>query len=364
MRRGLLPSGLPRLRHVLAALLILALLGGAGGFLVAWSGLYSVAASRGHWAITTWLLHFTLRNSVETHSLGIRPPALDDPGLIRLGAGHFATGCAVCHGAPDTPSSVAFHHMLPKPPDLTHAADQWQAEELFWIVKNGFKFTGMPAWPAQGRDDEVWAMVAFLQALPELTPEQYGVLTGAEHAPDSTPLLAGCAACHGDGNEYPASALVPVLHGTQQIYLERALREYRSGLRQSGVMQHAASTLGDADIAMLARHYATLPRRPPVPPASADRLARGREIAERGLPEAGLPACLSCHERRGSLLFPRLSGQHARYIAGQLALWRDGLRRRSAPGQIMAVIAARLPAEAAEDVAAYFESRDPAGPAQ
>ena len=115
---------------------------------------------------------------------------------------------------------------------------------------------------------------------------------------------------------------------------------------------------------MLAGHYAALPVRVPEPAPAAERLARGREIAERGLPEAGLPACLSCHERPGNQLFPRLSGQHARYIAGQLALWRNGSRRISAPGQIMAVIAARLPPDAVQDVAAYFESRDPARPVQ
>lgn len=363
MPRWRLPSGFPRLRHLLAALLILVVLGGFAAFLVAWSGLYSVAASRGHWAITNWFLHFTLRNSVETHSLGIRAANLDDPALIRLGAGHFASGCAACHGAPGEPSSVVFQHMLPKAPDLAHAAHQWKADELFWIVRNGFKFTGMPAWPAQDRTDEVWAMVAFLQALPSLTPEQYRALAGI-NATHSNPLLAGCAACHGDAGDYPRSALVPVLHGMQQAYLERALREYRAGQRQSGVMQHPASTLKDTEITALARHYAALPVRPAAPPVASERLARGRDIAERGLPEAGVPACLSCHERPGSHLFPRLSGQHARYVTGQLALWRNGSRRLSAPGQIMAVIASRLPAEAAEDVAGYFESRDPAGPSQ
>ena len=58
------------------------------------SGLYSVAASSGHWDITHWLLHFSLGSSVRTHALGIEVPDLDAPRLVRQGAGHFHTGCA------------------------------------------------------------------------------------------------------------------------------------------------------------------------------------------------------------------------------------------------------------------------------
>ena len=57
--------------------------------------------------------------------------------------------------------------MLPVPPDLSATVDEWTDAQLFRIVKHGIRFTGMPAWPTQTRDDEVWMMVAFLRALPE-----------------------------------------------------------------------------------------------------------------------------------------------------------------------------------------------------
>ena len=88
------------------------------GFLFLWSGLYSVAASRGHWAIMEWLLTFAMRNSVKTHALGIEAPPLDNPDLVTLGAGHFHSGCAFCHGAPGVPISPIAQSMLPPPPDL------------------------------------------------------------------------------------------------------------------------------------------------------------------------------------------------------------------------------------------------------
>jgi mono/diheme cytochrome c family protein len=55
--------------------------------------------------------------------------------------------------------------MLPQPPDLADVVGEWNNAQLFRIVKHGVRFTGMPAWPMQDRDDEVWAMVAFLREL-------------------------------------------------------------------------------------------------------------------------------------------------------------------------------------------------------
>ena len=65
-------------------------------------------------------------------------------------------------------------HMVPSRA-LEDSVVDWSDEELFWIVKNGFKYTGMPAWPAQGRDDEVWAQVAFC-ALSRHTAATYAIL--------------------------------------------------------------------------------------------------------------------------------------------------------------------------------------------
>ena len=72
--------------------------------------------------------------------------------------------------------------MTPPPPFLPEKVPQWQPHELFWIVRHGVKFTGMPAWPALGRTDEVWAMVAFLRRLPEMEPEAYRALATGDPA--------------------------------------------------------------------------------------------------------------------------------------------------------------------------------------
>ena len=164
-RRPALPIGLGVFGLVLLA-----------GLFVA-SGLYNVAARTGHWEITRAFLEFALRRSVATHSLGTEVPPLDDRDLVALGAGHFASGCAPCHGAPDRPANPIVRQMLPQPPDLSHAAQNWRDRELFWIVRNGLKYTGMPAWAAPQRVDEVWSVVAFLRQLPAMTPGRYAEMT-------------------------------------------------------------------------------------------------------------------------------------------------------------------------------------------
>lgn len=357
-RRLALPIGLGVLGLALLA-----------GLFVA-SGLYNVAARTGHWEITRAFLEFALRRSVATHSLGTEVPPLDDRDLVALGAGHFASGCAPCHGAPGRPANPIVRQMLPLPPDLSHAARNWRDRELFWIVRNGLKYTGMPAWAAPQRVDEVWSVVAFLRQLPAMTPGRYAQMTRGDPPGRASELdrlaeasgLAECAICHGDERSRPSSALVPELAVLPAPYMEAALMHYARGLRQSGIMQPIAAALDRRDIERLAAYYAGLDREGPTPDATGDpeSIERGRRIATAGVPERGIPPCLACHGPRAAAFFPRLAGQHAPYIVGQLRLWQRGLRAGSVTGAIMAPVAKRLDPAQIEDVAAYFASL-PAG---
>lgn len=137
---------------------VLGTLGGLAlaALLMTWSGVYSVAASRGHWRITEWALAFSMQNSVEARARFIETPPLDDPDLVSLGAGHFHGGCAYCHGAPGVTISPIARHMLPPPPDLAATTEAWKDRELFWIVKHGIKYTGMPAWVSQHPRAQCW----------------------------------------------------------------------------------------------------------------------------------------------------------------------------------------------------------------
>ena len=79
-----------------AAILALAL----AGLLFAWSGVFNIAASSGHWKITDWFLHWTMRNSVRTHAAFTAP---DDPKAnedLVSAAGLFKASCASCTAPP------------------------------------------------------------------------------------------------------------------------------------------------------------------------------------------------------------------------------------------------------------------------
>lgn len=355
--------------------LILGLAGAAlaGAILFAWSGLYSVAATAGHYPFFRSFLGFALERSVATHTIGIRVPVgLDDPALIRRGAGHYQGGCAPCHGAPGRARNPIPRRMLPEPPYLAPVVADWSPAELFWIVKHGIKYAGMPAWVAPQREDEVWAVVAFLLRLPTLDAAAYRALAFGEVAAATTgdreglgllllngPVgngIAACGRCHGLDGEGGPTAAFPRLQGQTEAYLFHALQGYALGTRPSGIMQPVAAELDEAEMRRLAAHYAGQPQVVPAAAAGAaeDRamLALGRRIATEGLPERGVAACMACHGPGAeplNPLYPRLAGQRAGYIATQLELWLSGVRggEREGPlGRIMALAVASRPVEA------------------
>lgn len=352
---------------------ILAVLG-LGGFLVAASGIIPIKASSGHWPITIWFLKFSMHRSFSTHSLGVKVPRLGDPGMVMRGAGHYETGCRPCHGSPDLPQPRIAAAMLPVPPYLPKVIHEWEPAELFSVVKHGVKLTGMPAWPAQQRDDEVWAMVAFLLEMPELDAEEYRRLvhggtpeTGAgEPMPDllgterpPRAVLASCGRCHGMDGRGRVRGAFPRLAGQRPAYLYASLQAFARGERHSGIMGPIAAGLSPAEMRDLAHYFARLPAAPAVRSESTEAIERGRAIAHRGIPKQKVPSCADCHGPgaiRRNPVFPVLAGQDALYLAQQLELFKKKHRGGSPWARLMHPVAGGLSAEQMLDVAMYYES--------
>src|SRR5690606_13850396 len=222
--------------------------------------------------------------------------------------------------------------MTPHPPALAERIPDWAPEELFYVVRHGVKFTGMPAWPAGEREDEVWDVVAFLLALPGLDAAGYRRLVRPETPPEGAPpvVAAACARCHGADGGGRGRGAFPVLAGQRRAYLVLSLRAYARGERHSGIMQPIARGLDEAAIAEVADHYAGLPapaRAGPAPAPAAGE--RGEAIAQRGDPSRKVPSCVDCHgpgDAPTDPAYPRLAGQAPGYLARQLELFRDGRR--------------------------------------
>ena len=366
------------MRWTLRIAAILAVVG-LGGFLVAASGIIPINATSGHWPITRWFLQFTMQRSVATHSFAIKSPPLDEPWLVLKGAGHYEIGCRPCHGSPELHHPRIAQHMLPPPPYLAQTISKWEREELFYIVKHGLKFTGMPAWPSQQRDDEVWAMVAFLEAFPKLDAEHYRKLVNGESPaiPKDVPLMAleasgkidqpitaSCNRCHGADGLGRAVAAFPKLAGQSPAYLAASLEAYASGERHSGIMEPIAAALSSAQIRELARHYADLPSTSSLPAAHnrAQVIERGEVIAQMGIPSQDVPACAACHDPSTTPrnpIYPVIDGQYADYLTQQLTLFRQEQRGGTPYAHLMRRVVAGLSPEQMRDVATYYASQAP-----
>jgi mono/diheme cytochrome c family protein len=87
---------------------------------------------------------------------------------------HFADHCAICHGNDGSCDTMMGSGLYPKPPDLRLAGTQNLTDgELFWIIENGVRFTGMPAFSThESTPEDSWKLVLFIRHLPKLSAEE------------------------------------------------------------------------------------------------------------------------------------------------------------------------------------------------
>jgi mono/diheme cytochrome c family protein len=115
----------------------------------------------------------TARNLViSRRARDLRNPVERTPQVIAEGRSHFADHCAVCHGNDGTGKTEMGQGMWPKAPDMRLEATQELSDgELFWIIENGIRFTGMPGWSTGTAEGETasWHLVHFIRHLPDIS---------------------------------------------------------------------------------------------------------------------------------------------------------------------------------------------------
>lgn len=98
-----------------------------------------------------------------------RPPATD--ASIETGATHFGLDCTICHGVDGRAQTPSGQWMYPRAADLTSKRVQsYSDQELFWVINNGVRFTGMPAFGKIETPEHVWALVAYVRTLQTRNP--------------------------------------------------------------------------------------------------------------------------------------------------------------------------------------------------
>ena len=214
------PNPMSRTRTILATIAVLATLGvaGAAGFI--WTGLYNVGATHQHLQPVYSVLEIAMRRSVRLHARNIKPPPLEDETMIRRGATCFHDKCVQCHGAPGVAQGDIGKSMQPLPGPLVDATLNFHARELYWITRHGIRLSGMPAWQFRLADGEIWDVVAFLQRLPNLTPQAYAEMAQWQPANGDARQAPGqgvIASCGRDANA--ATTRAPdVARGKQALY--------------------------------------------------------------------------------------------------------------------------------------------------
>ncbi len=106
-------------------------------------------------------------------------PLPRSPGLLAAARAHFADHCASCHANDGSGATEIGQNLYPKAPDMRLAPTQELSDgEIFYIIENGIRFTGMPAWATgtpEGRQ-ESWGLVHFIRHLPHLTGEELAAM--------------------------------------------------------------------------------------------------------------------------------------------------------------------------------------------
>ena len=148
---------------------------------IVYTGAYNVAASDMHADVVRWTFDATMHRSVANRAGGVKLPERFSEDLVSEGAEHYAESCAHCHGAPGQDPAEWSRGMRPEPPHLVEDASEWTPEEVHWIVENGIKMTGMPAFGPHHEAKTILAITAFVSQLPGLSPEDYKTLTDVAH---------------------------------------------------------------------------------------------------------------------------------------------------------------------------------------
>ncbi len=166
------------------------LVGGFGGGLFLYSGIYPMGADVPHNAFTYWVLETLREQSIKRASNDILVPEnLNTSKRLLAGGADYNDMCVSCHLKPGKIESDFTLGLYPSPPNLAkpeilELAEEKQLAALqrqFWIIKHGIKASGMPAWGKTHDDERIWNMVAFLQRLPSLTEDQYQIITARKN---------------------------------------------------------------------------------------------------------------------------------------------------------------------------------------
>ncbi|TMG48268.1 MAG: c-type cytochrome [Chloroflexi bacterium] len=196
-------------------------------------------------------------------------PRGNDPRALSAGRAAYTGSCAVCHGAKGDGRGVFGPTTYPDATDLTADAVKRKTDaQLFWIIKNGLGFTAMPAFGDAYKDEDIWAMVAYVRVLQRgdanaitiPVPTQAQLLLadprGDRMARGAAVYFAqGCHLCHGPEGDAPADLSI-----RGRIETEIVRKGSERGMPSYGKDRISDAELADLEVYLL--RFAAIPSSP------------------------------------------------------------------------------------------------------
>ena len=160
-----------RRRTLIVALLLIVLSGGiAFGLRMIRRGF---SARDNPSAMETYVAKMARKLSIPASERGAKNPFSPTPEILSEARAHFADHCATCHANDGSGKTEIGENLYPKSPDMRQSETQNLTDgEIYYIIHNGIRLTGMPAWGDPTKDDDSWKLVLFIRHLPQMTSEE------------------------------------------------------------------------------------------------------------------------------------------------------------------------------------------------
>jgi mono/diheme cytochrome c family protein len=130
------------------------------------------------------------RLAIPSEARGARNPFAGEKDAWRTALEHYAEHCEPCHAYDGHGGGEVGRNLNPRTPDMAQARTQQLTDgELFYIIQNGVRWTGMPAWKSEHSAEESWRLVSFIRHIPALTAgemREIVIASGHEHGHEET----------------------------------------------------------------------------------------------------------------------------------------------------------------------------------